>query len=409
MQRPLTIALVVDSLSNFSNGTANSAYQLARELTGRGNTVRLIGVGAPNGQYRAREQHIPVATWFAHRQQTCFARPSALLFRRAFKDADVIHIYEPFSFGRHVRDYALSHGIPVTAGFHIQPENIMYSLGVCRFIPGLSSAIYTGLYHYFYKKIRHIHVPTQMEADFLQRRHYRNALHVISNGYQPDFIPGHDAGGSIGAEEDTDAGAAHSPRFTQSSCTGKKFVIAAAGRLNREKDHITLIRAIGKCRHNKDIELRIAGTGPLYKHLISECRKQLANTASVGFRKHSEMPRFFREADLMVHSSIADIEGVSVLEGMACGLVPVIASSRLSAAGDFALTGNSLFPAGDAETLAQRIDWWIEHPESLHTWGRKYAEYACRHYNIARCARDFELMERAAIRDARGNRPQQHA
>ena len=70
MQRPLTIALVVDSLSNFSNGTANSAYQLARELTGRGNTVRLIGVGAPDGQYRAREQHIPVATWFAHRQQT---------------------------------------------------------------------------------------------------------------------------------------------------------------------------------------------------------------------------------------------------------------------------------------------------------------------------------------------------
>ena len=170
-----------------------------------------------------------------------------------------------------------------------------------------------------------------------------------------------------------------------------------------------MIRAIGKCRHNKDIELRIAGTGPLYKRLMSECRKQLANTASVGFRKHSEMPRFFREADLMVHPSIADIEGVSVLEGMACGLVPVIASSRLSAAGDFALTGNSLFPAGDAETLAQRIDWWIEHPESLHTWGRKYAEYACRHYNIARCARDFELMERAAIRDARGNRPQQHA
>ena len=120
MQRPLTIALVVDSLSNFSNGTANSAYQLARELTDRGNTVRLIGVGAPDAQYRAREQQIPVATWFAHRQQTCFARPSAALFRRAFKDADIIHIYEPFSFGRHARDYALSHGIPVTAGFHIQ-------------------------------------------------------------------------------------------------------------------------------------------------------------------------------------------------------------------------------------------------------------------------------------------------
>ena len=82
----------------------------------------------------------------------------------------------------------------------------------------------------------------------------------------------------------------------------------------------------------------------------------------------------------MVHPSIADIEGVSVLEGMACGLVPVIAGSRLSAAGNFALTGNSLFPSGDSETLALRIDWWIEHPEDRRIWGRKYAEYACRHY-----------------------------
>ncbi len=60
------------------------------------------------------------------------------------------------------------------------------------------------------------------------------------------------------------------------------------------------------------------------------------------------MPVLLRSGDLLVHPSIADLESVSVIEGMAAGLVPVIASSSLSAAGQFALLDESLFPVDDA-------------------------------------------------------------
>lgn len=59
-ERPLTIAMVVDSVGNQGNGTSNSALQWARELERQGHTVRLVGVGAP--VYAAKIHHVPLAS-----------------------------------------------------------------------------------------------------------------------------------------------------------------------------------------------------------------------------------------------------------------------------------------------------------------------------------------------------------
>lgn len=78
----------------------------------------------------------------------------------------------------------------------------------------------------------------------------------------------------------------------------------------------------------------------------------LSRPASIGFHRNADMPALLRSGDLLVHPSIADLESVSVIEGMAAGLVPVIASSSLSAAGQFALLDESLFPVDDVDALA---------------------------------------------------------
>ena len=111
------------------------------------------------------------------------------------------------------------------------------------------------------------------------------------------------------------------------------------------------------------------------------------------------MPALLRSGDLLVHPSIADLESVSVIEGMAAGLVPVIASSPLSAAGQFALRDESLFPVDDVEALARRIDWWVDHPDELSKWGEIYDEHTKEHYSVAASVRKFVAMEREAIAD----------
>lgn len=376
-QRPLTIAMVVDTSGNRGNGTSNSALQWAEELKRQGHTVRLVGIGAP--EYPARVNHVPLVSWAAKKQQMQFAEPSDTLFRTAFQGVDVVHIYTPFRFGQHACKVAKQMGIAVTAGYHVQPENITYSAGPLKYIPGIDSFIYWLFNLWLYRKIDHVHVPTELGASLLRSHGYKAKLHVISNGYEARFTPKtqHDAGKSAPIP----------------------FHIVSSGRLTNEKNHVALIQAIARCRHAQDIELTIAGTGPLKKKLQRLASRLLSRPASIGFHKNAEMPALLRSGDLLVHPSIADLESVSVIEGMAAGLVPVIASSPLSAAGQFALRDESLFPVDDVEALARRIDWWIDHPDELSKWGKIYAEHTKEYYSVEASVHKFIAMEREAISD----------
>ncbi|MBM6745994.1 glycosyltransferase [Bifidobacterium ruminantium] len=378
-RRPLTIAMVVDTSGNRGNGTSNSALQWAEELERQGHHVRLVGIGAP--EYPARVNHVPLVSWVARKQQMQFAEPSDTLFRKAFDGVDVVHIYTPFRFGQHACKIARQMGIAVTAGYHVQPENITYSAGPLKYIPGIDSFIYWLFDMWLYHKIGHVHVPTELGASLLRSHGYKSKLHVISNGYESRFT----------AKRQREADEA----------APVPFRIVASGRLTNEKNHVALIRAIARCRHAQDIELTIAGTGPLKKKLQRMADRLLARPASIGFHKNADMPALLRSGDLLVHPSIADLESVSVIEGMAAGLVPVIASSSLSAAGQFALLDESLFPVDDVDALARRIDWWIDHPAQLAKWGGTYAEHTKTNYSVESSVRKFVAMEREAIADNR--------
>lgn len=82
---------------------------------------------------------------------------------------------------------------------------------------------------------------------------------------------------------------------------------------------------------------------------------------------------------------------MSCMEAFSSGLVPVIADSPKSATPQFALDGRSLFTAGDPDSLAERIDWWIEHPEERAEMERTYSELG-KKYALEACVDQFEAM-----------------
>ena len=81
--------------------------------------------------------------------------------------------------------------------------------------------------------------------------------------------------------------------------------------------------------------------------------------------------------------------------------MPVIADSPRSATPQFALDERSLFPAGDTDVLAERIDWWLEHPEERREMELRYAEHA-KQYTLEHSIQQTEEMFRMAIREQRG-------
>lgn len=105
------------------------------------------------------------------------------------------------------------------------------------------------------------------------------------------------------------------------------------------------------------------------------------------------MRDFFSGADLFVHASSIDIEGISAIEALAVGVVPVIARADLSAASGFALCRESVFDWGDAEQLAHKIDWWIEHDDARREWGERYARHTHNYYSLEASVRAFVEME----------------
>ena len=92
------------------------------------------------------------------------------------------------------------------------------------------------------------------------------------------------------------------------------------------------------------------------------------------------LERLYNTADLLVHCSEVELEGMAVLEAMSCGLPVLVADSPESAASDLALGPEFRFASGDAADLASHLDFQVEHPGALtaardRTWAmaRDYA------------------------------------
>jgi glycosyltransferase involved in cell wall biosynthesis len=94
------------------------------------------------------------------------------------------------------------------------------------------------------------------------------------------------------------------------------------------------------------------------------------------FYSRAELVDTINMCDLYVHTSEVEIEAISCLEAISCGLVPVINDSPKSATRYFAMDGKDLFALNDPKALAERIDYWIEHPEEKKERSEKYLGYA---------------------------------
>ena len=80
-------------------------------------------------------------------------------------------------------------GIPHTAAFHCQPENITFTLhmGNSRRV---NDFVYNRFRDTFFNRFTHIHCPSNMIANQLRQHGYTARLHVISNGISPEYIYG---------------------------------------------------------------------------------------------------------------------------------------------------------------------------------------------------------------------------
>ncbi|MBN2652234.1 MAG: glycosyltransferase [Spirochaetales bacterium] len=348
----MKIAIVIDKFDDCKNGASISAQRFVDEKRKNGHEVVIISTGQPKeGKFVVPEFYIPMFKNVIKKMDFCFGVPDVKTLRRAFKDVDIIHLHFPFKLQRKAYKIAKEMHKPVIAAFHIQPENMLYNIGLAK-SRLLTKIIYKAMIWRFYNKFENIHCPTEFAAEQLRKHGCKADLHIISNGFLPKFHP-------IETER---------PKEWED-----KFIILTVGRLAKEKNQNLIIKAIDNSEYRDKIQLIISGSGP-QEAKLKKLAKALPNPPIIGYQTNEDLLKYFNMADLYVHASNIELESLSTLEAMACGLTPVISNSPYSATKCFSLHEKSTFEYDDIFSLTERIDYWIEHQEELQTVSDQYLE-----------------------------------
>jgi colanic acid/amylovoran biosynthesis glycosyltransferase len=171
----------------------------------------------------------------------------------------------------------------------------------------------------------------------------------------------------------------------------KKIKLLTVGRLVEKKGTEYGIRAVIKIlKKNPHVIYNIAGDGSLRTNLEKLVKEQEAcrNIKFLGWQTHAKIKKLIQEANVMITPSVTSSEGdeegipVVLMEALASGL-PVIAS-RHSGIPELVIDKKSgfLVPERDVDTLAEKLEYLIEHPglwQKMGIAGRKYVE---KHYDI---------------------------
>lgn len=366
----LKITVVCDVLGAENNGTTIAAMNLIRYLKQAGHKVHVLCPDKTKkdleGYYVVPTRSFGVFTGYIERNGVSLAKADTKTVREAIEGSDIVHVMLPFALGKKAIQIAKELHIPVSTGFHLLAENFSSHIFLKDF--KLTNRLLYNYFHTAYKECDAIHYPTQYLRDLNEKMYGKTNGYVISNGVNDIFRP-----------------AAEKKPFDGI------YRIVYTGRYSREKSHKVLISGVAQSKYKDKIKLILAGDGPLKENIKRQIDSEGVN-AEMNFFTRTQLVDVLNSAYLYVHAAEIEAEGISCLEAIACGLVPIICDSDRCATKSYALTDKSLFKNRDPHDLAEKIDWWIEHPDVRDEYSVKYANFAMDDLRQSECMKKMEDM-----------------
>lgn len=368
----MKVAVICDNLGKPNNGTTIAAMNLIEHLRASGHEVRVVSPDADNegrpGYYAVPKANLGrLPNKVLEENEVSLAKPERSVLEAAIDGVDVVHVLFPMALGWAAAEIANERGIPLTASFHCQAENLTSHIGLMH-SRAATKAVYELFDKKVYSKCTLIHYPTEFIKDeFLRYSHCKTPYEVISNGVNPMFFEKEPV-----------------------KRVSERFTVVCSGRFSREKAQQVLLRAVGGSRYRDGIKLVLAGCGP-FEGKLRRLADKLGLDCDMGFYSREELAAILRGADLYVHTAVAEIEAIACTEAIVSGLVPVICNSEGSATRFFAADERSLYKKGSSTDLRAKIEYFYEHPEERAAYKKLYAEKA-KCFDQRECMRRMEAM-----------------
>lgn len=373
----MNIAFVIDSYNDANGGTI-ATKRLVDELRKRGHKATIITAIHEDPSdpdfYQVPGFVLPGTEASLENMKFLFGRNDQKVYEKAMKDADIVQIQFPFLMARGAVKAAKRLGKPVVGAFHVQPQNIMAAMGKTSKL--LEWTLWLFFKFFLFKRVDTITCPSQFAANLLESEGINAIMFPISNGIPVEYTPG---------------------SYERPDWFGDKLVLLNIGRHAYEKRQMLLMEGVRRSKYAGNIQLILAGRGERTEEL-KEKGKELPVEPFIEYISFEDKLRYLNTADLFVHGSIVELESLSCLEAIGCGLPCLVSDSNYSAAPQFALDDRFLFTSDDPDHLADKLDYWYEHRDELRSAAlkEKVLDEAAQ-YRFDKAVDDYETFIRNVV------------
>jgi len=389
-KRKLNIAMVCDPIGNGKAGSIVSTIRFGKILKERGHNVIFIGARSDKHKdhshhnnvkaYRYRSIPIPKSGgWYS-------AFPTVKELKKVFKEEkiDIVHIVLPMTAGIVAIRAAKSLGIKIIAHSHSQPENIF---------PDTPKIIRPTLYRlwnkyltWVYNKAESLIYPTEMARNLLEKLSRKNQPStVISNGIDLEEYKIKDIGDF----------------YKRFNIPSDKIKLLFVGRLFPEKSVDTIIKALPHIiKEYTNIHLMIVGGGYLRQKLedLVQTLKLEKYVTFLGMVSEEDKVLAYNASDIFILPSLAELEGMVVLEAMACGRPIIISDAKMSASRYFVEDNGLLFKTENYKDLAHQILKLVANPELRKKFGNA-SLVKSKSYDIQKSVDQLEKVYYSALKN----------
>ncbi len=343
----MQILLVTDQYHPMLGGVPTVVQRLATGLAARGHSVWVIAPSATAHDEHSLEQQVQVYRfasfeWPIYEGQRIPLWPFVTMYALFTQiNPDIIHIHSPIVMGTLARLFGQHLRKPIIATNHYLPVNTLPAVASIPFL-GMSIRLFTHAYLAgLYRRCTFITSPTLTGLNLLHALRLHKPTAVISNGIDTrQFSPG------------------PSVPFLRARLhlPETQPLILHINRLSSEKRVEVLLHAIPYVQNN--VHIVLVGVGPDEMHLRKLVARLdvAARVSFLGYVQDEDLLALRREAALFVIPSEAELQSLSTMEAMACGL-PVIAADAC-ALPELVHEGENglLFAPGKSTELAHAIN-----------------------------------------------------
>ncbi len=387
-RKKLNIAMICDPLGSNNSGSVFSTIRFGKLLKERGHHVIFITAktkGNPDeshnhGVKTFRYRGIPLPKGGGWK----LALPTVGELKKVFKEEkiDVVHITLPMSGGIAALRAARALGIKIVAHSHSQPENLFMDLP--KFIQPTMNNLWNKYLAWMYSKAESLIYPSEFAHSLLHQLSDKNQPYtVVSNGISLEHF------------QPREVGDFHE-RF---NIPKDKVKLLFVGRIYPEKSIDTLIKAVPHIvKKHPHVHVMIVGGGylrPRLEKLVIDLKME-KHITFLGLVSEGDKILAYNASDIFVLPSLAELEGMVVLEAMAIGKPIIIADAEMSASRFFVDGNGFLFKSEDHLDLASQALKLIQDADLRAKMGALSLEKV-KNYDINRSIELLETVYYSAI------------